>query len=102
VEFSALLCANDSSAIGAIRALREAGREVPHDISAVGFGDDTYLAEHLTPALTTIVSDTELVDTTAVQRLIARAVNPAAASTVTMLNVRLAERESVRPHPLRP
>ena len=44
---------NDTSAIGAIRALREAGRRVPEDVSVVGF-DDIQSAAFQNPALTTI------------------------------------------------
>jgi LacI family transcriptional regulator len=51
--FSALFAFNDISAIGAIRALREAGRRVPQDVSVVGFDDIVGAAFH-NPALTTI------------------------------------------------
>jgi LacI family transcriptional regulator len=51
--FTALVAFNDISAIGAIRAFREAGLRVPEDISVVGF-DDAYAAAFHIPALTTI------------------------------------------------
>ena len=51
--FTALLSFNDISAIGAIRALREAGRRVPEDVSVVGF-DDIQSAAYQNPSLTTI------------------------------------------------
>jgi DNA-binding LacI/PurR family transcriptional regulator len=51
--FTALFAFNDVSAIGAIRALQEAGHRVPEDISVVGF-DDIYSAAFHNPALTTI------------------------------------------------
>lgn len=98
-SFSAIFCTNDASAIGAIRALREAGRDVPEDISVIGYGDDMYAAEHLTPALTTLVSDTEVLGATALKRLLARAADPTMASTVTMLEMELVKRESVQPRP---
>jgi DNA-binding LacI/PurR family transcriptional regulator len=53
VEFTALFCFNDVSAIGAIRALREAGKRVPQDVSVVGF-DDVQSAAFQHPALTTV------------------------------------------------
>lgn len=56
-EFSAIACASDLIAIGAIKALRQAGKRVPNDIAIVGF-DDIPTAEHLAPALTTIRQDT--------------------------------------------
>ena len=52
-EFTALFAFNDISAIGAIRALREAGRRVPDDVSVVGF-DDIQSAGFQNPGLTTV------------------------------------------------
>jgi LacI family transcriptional regulator len=52
-EFTALFAYNDISAIGAIRALREAGLRVPEDVSVLGF-DDIYAAAFHNPSLTTI------------------------------------------------
>jgi DNA-binding LacI/PurR family transcriptional regulator len=52
-EFTALFCFNDVSAIGAIRALREAGLRVPQDVSVVGF-DDVQSAAFQNPGLTTV------------------------------------------------
>ena len=51
--FTAVFAFNDISAIGAIRALQEAGRTVPADVSVLGF-DDIYAAAFHNPALTTI------------------------------------------------
>ena len=51
--FTALFAFNDVSAIGAIQALREAGRRVPEDVSVVGF-DDIQSAAFQNPGLTTI------------------------------------------------
>jgi LacI family transcriptional regulator len=51
--FTALFAYNDISAIGAIRAIREAGLRVPEDISVVGF-DDIREAAYQYPSLTTI------------------------------------------------
>lgn len=51
--FTALFAFNDVSAIGAIKALREAGLRVPQDVSVVGF-DDVQSAAFQNPALTTV------------------------------------------------
>jgi DNA-binding LacI/PurR family transcriptional regulator len=51
--FSAIFSFNDISAIGAISALREAGLQVPRDISVVGF-DDVLFAASSHPPLTTV------------------------------------------------
>ncbi|HEY8588518.1 MAG TPA: LacI family DNA-binding transcriptional regulator [Naasia sp.] len=50
---TALLCASDPLALGAIRAVRRSGRSVPGDVSVVGF-DDSALMNSTDPALTTI------------------------------------------------
>jgi len=52
-RFTALFAFNDVSAIGAIRALRDAGLEVPESVAVVGF-DDIPSAAYNTPSLTTI------------------------------------------------
>ena len=51
--FTAIFAFNDISAIGAIRALREAGKRVPEDVSVVGF-DDIQSAAYQNPGLTTV------------------------------------------------
>ncbi len=52
-DFTALFCFNDTAAMGAIRAIKDTGREVPGDISVVGF-DDITSATFSTPSLTTV------------------------------------------------
>ncbi len=52
-RFTALFAFNDVSAIGAIRALREKGLEIPRHVSVVGF-DDVQSAAFQNPSLTTI------------------------------------------------
>ena len=52
-DFTAIFCFNDIAAIGAIRALKDAGLAVPGDVSVVGF-DDILSAAYSTPSLTTV------------------------------------------------
>ncbi|MGD0443836.1 MAG: LacI family DNA-binding transcriptional regulator [Edaphobacter sp.] len=52
-DFTAVLCFNDISAIGAIRALHDAEFKVPADVSVMGF-DDIQAASYIVPSLTTI------------------------------------------------
>lgn len=52
-DFTAIFCFNDIAAIGAIRALKDAGLRVPEDVSVVGF-DDIQSAAYSTPSLTTV------------------------------------------------
>ncbi|HTP08994.1 MAG TPA: substrate-binding domain-containing protein, partial [Anaerolineae bacterium] len=49
----AVFAASDMMAIGAMRALREAGRRVPEDVAVVGF-DDLPQAARTEPPLTTV------------------------------------------------
>jgi DNA-binding LacI/PurR family transcriptional regulator len=50
---SAMFCAGDLYAIGAMRCAQEKGYSVPQDISFIGM-DDIVLSNHITPPLTTI------------------------------------------------
>jgi DNA-binding LacI/PurR family transcriptional regulator len=50
---TAVLCGNDYLAIGAIRAIHEAGLRVPEDISVCGF-DDVDISAYFNPPITTI------------------------------------------------
>jgi LacI family transcriptional regulator len=53
VPFTALVCANDWMASGAISCARDLGMSLPHDLSVVGF-DDVVFAHHVFPRLTTV------------------------------------------------
>lgn len=54
---TAVICVNDNTATGAIKAAVEQGLRIPQDISIVGF-DDTPLASAVIPELTTISQNT--------------------------------------------
>jgi DNA-binding LacI/PurR family transcriptional regulator len=55
-EVTAVLCANDPMALGLLRAFAERGRQVPGDVSVVGF-DDIPEAAYFLPPLTTVRQD---------------------------------------------
>jgi DNA-binding LacI/PurR family transcriptional regulator len=55
-EVTAIFAANDQMALGVMRALHEAGRAVPGDVSVVGF-DDMPESAYLWPGLTSIRQD---------------------------------------------
>jgi DNA-binding LacI/PurR family transcriptional regulator len=67
-QLTGILAYNDLMAIGALRALRAAGRRIPEDVSVVGF-DDVQLAAYLEPPLTTIAQATADMGRWAVERL---------------------------------
>ena len=50
---TALFCANDEMAVGALSYFQEAGIRVPHDLSVIGY-DDTPSAEFSAPRLTSV------------------------------------------------
>ena len=52
-EVTAFVCMNDAMALGAFKAIREAGKKVPDDYSIVGF-DDLVFADSVDPSLTTV------------------------------------------------
>jgi LacI family transcriptional regulator len=70
-QFTALLAFNDISALGAIRALREARRRIPEDVSVVGF-DDIQSAAFQNPGLTTIRQPLREMGATAAEKLVQR------------------------------
>lgn len=56
---TAIFCANDHMAIGAMQRLQEAGLEVPRDISIVGY-DDTELCQVVVPTLSSVRQPVDL------------------------------------------
>ncbi|GHH17012.1 LacI family transcriptional regulator [Streptomyces lanatus] len=69
-DVTAVFAANDDMAIGALHAFAEAGRDVPGDISLVGY-DDIPAAAYLSPPLTTVRQNFTAVADRAVDHLIA-------------------------------
>ncbi|UFS61195.1 LacI family DNA-binding transcriptional regulator [Subtercola endophyticus] len=55
-DFTAIFSSNDQMALGLIHAIREAGLDVPRDVSVVGF-DDIPESAHFWPPLTTVRQD---------------------------------------------
>lgn len=96
IPFSAIFCANDPAAIGVMKALHESGRRIPGDVSVIGFDD--FMAEHLTPALTTVRVNKKAMGVAAVKALQARMADPQAANITITVRVELVKRDSVSPH----
>lgn len=91
--FTAAFCFNDRVAVGVMRALQEAGRRIPDDVSVVGF-DDTAIAAFLSPPLTTVRVERELLGALAVRRLLERAASPDLITVRVEVATRLVERQS--------
>jgi len=76
-DFTAIFCFNDISAIGAIRALADAGLSCPGDVSVLGF-DDIASAMYQVPSLTTVRQPLQKMGEAATQLLLQRIQNPSA------------------------
>ncbi|WP_079049962.1 LacI family DNA-binding transcriptional regulator [Streptomyces torulosus] len=94
LEFSAVFAASDMVALGALAAVREAGLDVPGEVSVVGF-DDVPFATDLTPPLTTVRVPYEELGRTAVRLALGRADSPVGDDHV-VLGTQLVIRQSVR------
>ena len=81
---SAVFVANDTMAIGALKALRQAGLRVPQDVTLVGF-DDIPIASAIEPALTTVRQPIERLSATAVEVLLGILDGAAAEPTVSRI-----------------
>lgn len=68
-DITAIFCASDLMAVGAIEALSGLGYSVPKDISVIGF-DDINLCQYVSPKLTTIRQDREKIGITAANLLL--------------------------------
>lgn len=80
-DIDAVFAASDLMAAGARQVLRESGRSVPSDIALVGF-EDSAIARHMDPALTSVRQPTEEMGRTMARVLLEE----------------IAERDSVRRH----
>jgi LacI family transcriptional regulator len=93
-ETTAIVCSNDSQAIGALRKLQELGYNVPGDFSLVGF-DDINLVQFTSPPLTTVRVDRRALGQIATQLLLGRINTPDRPPVKTVVGVELIERASV-------
>ena len=96
VQFTALVCYNDLSAIGAIRALKDHGLRVPEDVSVVGF-DDIESAVYHNPSLTTIRQPLSRMGAIAARTLLARIRGQESLTDVVPILPELVIRESTCP-----
>jgi LacI family transcriptional regulator len=90
---TAVFAASDMSAVGAIKAIEDAGLRCPDDIGVVGF-DDIQLAELVSPALTTIRQDKRGLGAAAARSLVQLIGETDRTPPVSVLPVELVVRES--------
>ncbi|CAM2783296.1 LacI family transcriptional repressor [Streptococcus acidominimus] len=89
----AFFIANDTLAVGALRALQEADIQVPHQIQIICF-NDTPITKQVFPRLSSITVFTREMGRTALDVLNRQAINPRPVATLTRLGTRLTLRES--------
>ena len=89
---TAIFCANDSMAVGAISALRGAGRRVPDDVAVAGF-DDIPIGRYLSPSLSSVRVDVNRMGARAVE-LLCHAIAGDAPPAQELLSTRLVVRRS--------
>ena len=95
-DVTAVFAANDEMALGVMRAMFEAGRAVPRDVSVVGF-DDVPFARYLTPPLTTVRQDFEEIGRRSVHMVLDAIDGAADAVTRATITPELIMRESSAP-----
>ncbi|WNS41806.1 LacI family DNA-binding transcriptional regulator [Paenibacillus sp. MMS20-IR301] len=93
---TAVFASGDLLALGAVMAAKELGLAVPGDISVMGY-DDIELAGYVTPALTTVRQNTEMLGTRAAELLLASMNGPAGNKQALVLPVEIVERASCTP-----
>ncbi|MEM7737543.1 MAG: LacI family DNA-binding transcriptional regulator [Deinococcota bacterium] len=91
--FTAVLVANDSMAVGAMKAIAERGLNVPEDVSIVGY-DDAAHAAYVSPSLTTVAQDFDELGRESIKYLVERVQNPSRPVKHRLLKPEFVIRES--------
>ena len=94
---SAIFACNDLMAMGALRAAREMGLDVPAQLSIIGF-DDIYLAAYTSPTLSTVRLPKREMGRQAAHMLLERIQNPARPVQRHTVALELVVRESTAPY----
>jgi len=92
-DVTAVFAANDQMALGIMRALHEAGRDVPGDVSVVGF-DDMAEAQAFWPPLTTVHQDFAEIGRLSIQMLLHEIEDSTRGVGTTIVPTRLVVRAS--------
>jgi DNA-binding LacI/PurR family transcriptional regulator len=93
-DIDGVFAASDVMAAGARAVLREAGRRVPEDVALVGF-EDSAIARHMDPALTSVRQPTEEMGRTMARVLLEEIAERASVRRHVVLATELVQRDSV-------
>jgi len=91
----AVFVASDTMALGALRAIQQAGLRIPENIALAGF-DDMPFSARLNPPLTTVRQPVQEMGTRAAEMLFALLADPESKLTHTILPTQLVVRDSSR------
>lgn len=94
-NLTSVFCTSDEMAIGIKEGLKCKGKEVPQDISIVGF-DDLPMSSYVTPKLTTIGQQNKQKGLQSVELLVSLMKESKAESINRLFDVELIDRESVK------
>ncbi|MCF7923714.1 MAG: LacI family transcriptional regulator [Candidatus Izimaplasma sp.] len=83
---TAIFCASDMLAIGAIQAIKDVGKSVPEDYSIVGF-DGVDIGQMITPKLTTIKQDARKMGEIAARKTLQYLIHPATVQSGDIITV---------------
>jgi DNA-binding LacI/PurR family transcriptional regulator len=89
----AVFVASDLMAAGALRALRRLGRRVPDDVAVIGF-DDSPLAQHTDPRLSTVRQPVDAMATRMTSELLNLMASPVPTPVHVVLDTKLVLRDS--------
>jgi DNA-binding LacI/PurR family transcriptional regulator len=92
-DLDAVFAASDPMAVGALRVLRERGKSIPGDVALIGF-EDSKVALHTDPPLTSVHQPTESMGRQMVQLLVARINGEPLEQPVVILDTHLVIRAS--------
>jgi DNA-binding LacI/PurR family transcriptional regulator len=92
-RLDAVFVASDLMAVGALRALRRLGRRVPDDVAVIGF-DDSVLAQHTDPQLSSVRQPVDAMAERMIQELLARIADPGREPGHSILETLLVLRDS--------
>ena len=97
-DVTAIFAANDQMALGVMRALHELGRDIPGDVSVIGF-DDMAEASSFWPPLTTNHQDFHAVGRLSIRKLLAKVSGASTENDKTSVPTELVVRSSTGPPP---
>jgi DNA-binding LacI/PurR family transcriptional regulator len=95
---TAMICASDPIALGAVRAVRRAGLRVPEDVSIIGF-DDSALMNCVEPPLTTVRQPIETMGRMVIELLVSQINGTASTPDEYLFEPELVVRGSTGPAP---